>query len=372
MQLFSCTTCTQPVYFENTQCVSCHSDLGFKSDTLEMVSLVAKNGEYLVNRAGETGEALKFCKNREHLACNWLVETDDHNEFCVACQLNRIIPNIDNPNYLARWIKLEEAKHRLVYAMLKFELPVFSKNENKETGLAFEFKADSGMPAGQRVMTGHANGLITMNIAEADDVEREMAKKQMDEVYRTVLGHFRHEIAHYYWEILVLPDEKVLTQFREVFGDDREDYGQALEQHYANGPIPDWQEHFISSYASTHPWEDWAETWAHYMHIVDTLETAYAHGISFKSMLGEGSAIDKDEDFDAYHAADFRGIFNRWLPLTYMMNGVNKSMGFGDMYPFLINENIYRKLAFIHDFINDHRVKNGNNVVGKDGKFVVQ
>ena len=96
-----------------------------------------------------------------------------------------------------------------------------------------------------------------------------------------MLGHLRHEIGHYYQPLLVTDWERC----RELFGDDREDYGAAMERHYASGPPADWPERFVSAYATMHPWEDWAETFAHYLHIRDVLQTAVAYGVTVSGPL---------------------------------------------------------------------------------------
>ena len=199
-------------------------------------------------------------------------------------------------------------------------------------------------------MTGHDNGLITINLAEADDSERERMRRQMGEPYRTLLGHFRHEIAHYYWDRLVR-DAPGIEAFRQLFGDEREDYGAALQRHYANGPPPDWQERFVTTYASTHPWEDWAETWAHYFHMVDTLETASAFGMRVRPRVTKGADLSTAIDFDPHSAALDR-IVDSWLPLTFAVNSINRSMGIADLYPFVLAPPVIVKLSFIHERIH--------------------
>jgi hypothetical protein len=229
------------------------------------------------------------------------------------------------------------------------KLPLKSKTEDETNGLAFDFIADNGTIENQKVLTGHQNGLITINIAEADDLERETAKKMMKEVYRTLLGHFRHEIAHYYWDVLIAPYPDKLQQCRNVFGDDSIDYAEALKAHYEKGNPPDWNLNYISAYASTHPWEDWAETWAHYMHIIDTLETAYSFGI--KIDIASSSKVKADIKKDPYQAENFDSLINLWLPLTFAMNSLNRSMGLNDLYPFLITPPVKEKMKFIHEVV---------------------
>jgi hypothetical protein len=216
--------------------------------------------------------------------------------------------------------------------------------------LAFDFLSSGPTPsAAPPVLTGHADGLITLNLAEADDAERERQRHQMGEPYRTLLGHFRHEIAHYYWSRLIARSDR-LDEFRNIFGDERKDYGTALQQHYANGPPPDWHEHYVTSYASSHPWEDFAETWAHYFHMVDTLETAAAFGITVHAKLAKSADLATKIDFDAYRAEMDR-IIAAWLPLTFAVNSINRSMGLTDLYPFILTPAVILKLTFVHDRI---------------------
>ena len=201
-----------------------------------------------------------------------------------------------------------------------------------------------------------------MNIADADDVERAMAKKQMDEVYRTLLNHFRHEIGHYYWEVLVAGSDW-LERFRSVFGDERINYSDALELHYRNGPPDNWQKNYISSYASSHPWEDWAESWAHYLHMVDTLETAYAFGLTINPKLkGCPENISTLISEDAYRCSDFSQLFKQWIPLSLALNSLNRSMGLPDTYTFVISPSVRKKLAFVHELIRN-RVSDSKQTV---------
>jgi hypothetical protein len=261
-----------------------------------------------------------------------------------------MIPDLSFPENQARWRMIEVAKHRLFYTLLKLRLPLKTKLEAPENGLAFDFLAtpSPNVPA-QPVVTGHDNGLITINLAEADDSERERTRRQMGEPYRTLLGHFRQEIAHYYWVRLVR-DAPGIEAFRELFGDEREDYGAALQRHYANGPPPDWQYRFVTAYASTHPWEDWAETWAHYFHMVDTLETASGFGLRVRPRVAKGANLSATIDFDPHRATTDR-IIDAWLPLTFAVNSINRSMGVPDLYPFVLAPPAIVKLSFIHDRI---------------------
>ena len=350
MKLFECQNCSQLLHFENTRCESCGFRLGYLR-TRETVTAVRP--------AGKTWRALadprtsyRFCANGEHDVCNWLLRDSQPSDYCAACRHNRTIPDLSVPANRTRWRRIEFAKHRLFYTLLKLRLPLVTKTEDPEDGLAFDFLAsDQRAPHGATpVMTGHANGLITINLAEADDAERERMRSEMGEPYRTLLGHFRHEVAHYYWDRLIA-HSRHHDDFRRVFDDERKDYAAALKQHYDNGPPPDWPENFVTAYAAAHPWEDFAETWAHYFHMVDTLESAHAYGLRVRPRVSKGDELATTIDFDPHHAPMER-IVDAWLPLTIAMNSINRSMGQSDLYPFVLSPAVVGKLAFIHDRIH--------------------
>jgi hypothetical protein len=346
MKLFQCGNCRQPAYFENTHCSHCRTLLGFDSERLKLLALQA--GKDGLCSKSDPERAYRYCENEGMGVCNWLIPQPSLERFCRACSLNRVIPDLSNPAYKQRWATIEQAKHRLVYSLLRWNLPFFPKAGLSGSGLAFDFKASQNQ---ETVFTGHASGIITMNIAEADDVERAMAKKQMDEVYRTVLGHFRHETGHYYWEVLGA-GTRWQERFRELFGDEREPYKQALESHYRNGSPAGWQDKFISAYASAHPWEDWAETWAHYLHLVDTLETAHSFGLILGPRLNEAAASNVALKLeDGYSCSDFSKLLRQWVPLSLALNSLNRSMGLPDSYPFVISEPVAKKMEFVHEFI---------------------
>ncbi|MCU7549344.1 putative zinc-binding peptidase [Chitinophagaceae bacterium LB-8] len=356
MKLFKCSNCGQLVYFENTHCEHCQSLLGFNADDLQMTSILRAEDTFWMSK-GNSGIRYRYCANHEYGVCNWLVPAESESPFCKACALNRTIPNLSKPEYIQHWRVIEFAKHRLIYSLLRMKLPLISKAEDAEKGLCFDFVADGHSVSNERILTGHSNGLITLNIAEADDIIREQTRKLMDEMYRTVLGHFRHEIGHYYWERLI-NNSADLDAFRQLFGDERADYGAALRIHYSKGPSEEWRAHYISSYASVHPWEDWAESWAHYMHIVDTLETAYSFGFSVDPRgIQTAAPLRTEIKADPYRVKDFDHIMQLWLPLTFTMNSISRSMGLQDLYPFIINQRVQEKLTFIHNIIN----KNGHS-----------
>ena len=350
MKLYFCDNCQNLLYFENNVCLNCKHTVGFDSSTLSLITLLpGKENELLWFH--DKKKKYRFCKNAEYGTCNWLVDADDPSEWCRACAFNRIIPTLTNGENLRRWSNIEIAKHRLIFSLLRLHLPLSIKKENEEEGLAFDFMADESSDEKEKIMTGHEDGVITINIAEADDIEREMARKQMDEVYRTVLGHFRHEIGHYYWDRLI-DNTNNINGFRKIFGDERVDYAEALEKYYKEPVMPNWNQQYISAYATAHPWEDWAETWAHYLHIIDTLETAYAFGLSVDPLIAEASSVlSADIKSDPYSINNFEMIFRLWLPLTFVLNSLNRSMGLQDTYPFVITQSVKEKMKFIHSVV---------------------
>ena len=298
MRLFTCQSCRQLLYFENVVCERCGHALGYLPEPATLSALEAEGGAWLPLAGGGPH---RYCANYEHGTCNWLVPFAGDTPFCLACRHNNTVPDLSNPNNLPPWQRLELAKHRLIYTLLRLDLPLITKAEDEERGLAFDFLADPAYGSGPPVLTGHDNGLITINLAEADDAERERRRSAMGEPFRTLLGHFRHEVGHYFWDRLVR-DGGQLEPFRALFGDETTDYGEALKAHYARGPLPDWQERYVSSYAAAHPWEDWAETWAHYLHIIDTLETARAFGLKVDPKAGPAGELAGEVDFDVYRA----------------------------------------------------------------------
>jgi hypothetical protein len=343
MRLFICQGCGQPLYFENVACASCGRRVGYLPRLTRMTALEpAGDG---VHTLADPDRQYRFCTNADFDSCNWLVSSDSGQNFCIACRHNRTIPDLSAGNNLVLWRRLEAAKRRLFYSLLRLQLPLVTWTQDP-AGLAFDFLA----PTFQPVLTGHLNGAITINLAEADDSERERQRGAMGEPYRTLLGHFRHEIAHYYWELLA-NNEVSIVEFRSVFGDERADYGQALHRHHLEGAPADWAQHFVSAYASAHPWEDFAETWAHYFHIVDTLETARAFGVSTQPRVASAASLDSPVDFDPY-GAGVDQLIEAWLPLTFAINSINRSMGLNDLYPFTIGPAIAVKLGFIFRLIH--------------------
>lgn len=356
MKLFPCTSCSQVVFFENVVCERCNHALGFEPRSMRMLALEPADGIWQAagsnegSNAGADGLRWRYCVNYDHGVCNWLVPGDQADGFCRACRHNLVVPDLSQPGNAGLWQRMERAKRRLFYTLLRLDLPLATRTELTE-GLGFAFLTDDAGSA-QKVMTGHDEGFITIALVEADDAEREKRRTAMGEPYRTLLGHFRHEVGHWYWDRLVR-DGGVTGTSRAVFGNDEADYEAALQTHYANGPKPNWQDEYVSSYAGAHPWEDFAETWAHYFHIVDTLETGGAWGIAIQPQLDTTGFLSANLSFDVFgDAVTIEQIAGAWLPLSLSLNSFNRSLGHQDIYPFILSEKVLRKLGFIHDLVH--------------------
>lgn len=347
MKTFHCDKCGQLVFFENVRCENCGSILGYLPEELAIFSFEEDSEGYLRSPNPRlAGRKYRKCINyaREDV-CNWMLEAGAPSALCVSCQLTRTIPALSSEKNRLYWQRLEAAKRRLLYTLWALHLQPTPKLNDPHAGLAFEFLEDTPE---RHVTTGHADGVITINIAEADPSFREKTREEMGEPYRTLLGHFRHESGHFYFDRLVANSGRV-DAFRALFGDERQDYGACLKQHYDRGPPPDWNQRFVSAYASMHPWEDWAETWAHYLHMVDTLDTAHACGMMLKPARPGEPQLVIDEQ--TVCSDDFNDILNDWFALAYVLNSLNRSVGMPDPYPFMLSTPVIDKLHFVHDVV---------------------
>jgi hypothetical protein len=348
--------CGRPVFFRNSQCLACGAPLGYLPEAGALVPLepAGEAGLWRLFGGGDEAPAWRRCANFGSAACNWMVGAGDAHALCRSCRLNRVIPDLSLPANVLAWTHIELAKRRLVSQLLALGLPLKPKSDDEAQGLAFDFLAPT--PAAPRVMTGHADGVITLNIEEADDATRERIRAAMREPYRTLLGHFRHEVGHYYWDRLVR-DAGWLAPFRELFGDEQQDYAAALKANYEQGPPADWPQRFVSAYASMHPWEDWAETWAHYLHIRDTFDTALSFGIQARAQDRRAQPFARD---DLWHPDDpgaerFLDLLHSWIGITAVMNEMSAAMGHQDYYPFVLPRAAVAKLHFIHCVVSQAR-----------------
>jgi hypothetical protein len=356
MKTFRCDNCGHPLFFENILCLQCGSALAFLPDRLALCAVepvpdgAAGLWRRKTGRRGkEEASHYRLCHNHtEYQACNFAVQAADPNVLCVSCRQTRILPDLSVPDNRERWHRIEVAKRRLFYTLAKLGLVSVAPPNGERDGPVFEFLAD--LP-GQQVLTGHCEGVITLDIAEADDAQRVQRRLALHEPYRTLLGHLRHESGHYYWDRLIHAAGRI-EAFREMFGDERAGYGQALDAYYAAGGTPaNWQACYVSAYATSHPWEDWAETWAHYLHMVDLLETAASYSTRLVVPGSEPEEVEEVVNPFETGAGDFDQLVDQWVPLTLLLNSLNRSLGQDDAYPFALTSGALKKLRFVHDLI---------------------
>jgi hypothetical protein len=343
---FICPNCGQHLAFENSVCLACGSSVGFSLN--EMSFLVIASGAESEHRGAVDADEYQLCANLHIAECNWLVKVEPVRALCASCRLTRIRPGDRDLPAMAAFALAEQAKRRLIAELHELRLPIIGRDADTEYGLAFDLLSSSS----EKVFTGHENGVITLDLAEGDDVHREQLRIEMDEPYRTLLGHFRHEIGHYYFYRLVGTSAECVERFKSLFGDPDEDYEAALDRHYDEGPPADWEQNYVSSYATMHPAEDWAETFAHYLHIRDTLDTAAAFGLAAANATYERKVLGPSA---------FDTIIQMWLPLAWSLNMVNRSMGKQDLYPFVLPIPVLEKMRFVHTVIDEVTVSHGTD-----------
>jgi len=350
VQAFVCAQCQQLLFFENSSCLRCGAALGFIPERMQVCALEELHDQTWKVSSTDGLRRFRRCERSEIATCNWMVPADTQERLCLACSLTQSAPP-RLADAMARPFALAEmAKRRLIAQLLDLGLPFASRLDDPRTGLGFVLE-------GGNVVTGHVQGLITLNLAESDSVYREEVRLSFGEAYRTLLGHFRHEIGHYYWNRLI-EHTQAHQRFRELFGDERQDYSAALSNHYASYSIPRWSDTHVSSYAASHPWEDWAETFAHYLHIRDVLQSAATFGVSVrgpKALGSEPASGLSSQPGRVNEARPFAEVLREWLPLTYALNALNRSMGKEDLYPFVLAPRVIEKLAFVHDLTSAAR-----------------
>jgi len=345
---FKCS-CGGAIFFEDTICKCCEFTLGFEINSMQMLC-VQEDGQNLVDI--KSRKTYKKCKNwSEFNVCNWLIESESENELCFGCQFNRTVPNQSLENIPAnnlRWLRLEQAKKRLLFSLMQMQLPLENGWNSNSKGLLFDFieSLDDKI-----VTTGYTNGVITINSIEADHVARVSTKYALNERYRTIIGHLRHETGHYYLDKFKLPKnlkEKISSKFGDLFESGGNTYNEALQLYYANGPKKNWEQNYISAYASAHPIEDWAESWSHYLLIIDALET----------LEEEGYIKDSLNSLNVYQKLE------KWESLSFGINQITRSLGMQDAYPFSLCESVREKIAVVSEFI--HSLSSGETFLKQD------
>ncbi|MGP3698564.1 zinc-binding metallopeptidase family protein [Rhodobacter sp. NSM] len=323
MQRYTCPSCQQEIFFRNTACLACGTQLLFDPEA----------GFSDLEQGGEP------CANRLTINCNWAAHAGG--TLCLSCLHTTMVPDLSIPENTDRWERIETAKRPLILMLHRLRLPLFDAEGTPVP--RFELKGDMLDGTAPRVLTGHANGTITLNVAEADDAERERIRSEMNEPYRTLTGHLRHEVAHHYWDVLTEARPERLETLRSVFGDDRQDYAAALQTHYAEGAPPDWPEGFISAYATAHPWEDFAESWAHVFHLLDGMETALAFGLL--------SRQDLPVQLEDLVLQPMTRLSHAWVDLVIALNAVNQALGHETFYPFVLAPKVVEKQEAIRQLI---------------------
>jgi hypothetical protein len=338
MKAFVCPACQRLVTFESTHCLHCDSQLGYDFARREIRS------------PGPDGSGeLYRCANTRLAACNWLVSSPD--ELCASCKLTRTRPHDSDGEGLGGFAEAEAAKRRLLFELADLDLPLVGWAE-QPGGLAFDLLSSERTA----VTTGHADGVITLDLDETDPAHREQMRVRLGEPYRTVLGHLRHEIAHYYQPILVPADTPEAARCRELFGDERQSYQESMDRYYEAGPPTGWEQSFVSAYATMHPWEDWAETFAHYLHVRDTLQTAAAYGVRIEGPSVSSADAPPLRSIPPSVMPSVPAMLQAWIPLTYALNAISRSMGTLDIYPFILSHEIEAKLVFIDTLIRPSRL----------------
>ncbi|HET9058520.1 MAG TPA: putative zinc-binding metallopeptidase [Acidimicrobiales bacterium] len=356
MRAFVCKRCRELVPFENQFCAHCHADVGFDPQSCTLETLRWSGGS-LCAYEGSASTQWSACSQAKLTGCNWLVPADQAGSSCISCALTANRPPLKRHEYCQAFSKAEASKRRLVYQLLQLGLPVRSKHEDPDMGLCFELLASD-----RHVVTGHARGVITLDLNETDDVFREQTRAQFGEPYRTILGHFRHEIGHYYWLVLVATapggaGEHLREGARQLFGEYGSDYDAARNAHYSGETRDDWRETFVSAYASMHPLEDWAETFAHYLHIWDAVQTAASFGVFVGGPVDDRTgrrdpALASAPSEETATLEGFDAVMADWRPLTLALNALNRSLGKDDLYPFDLRPAVIDKLAFVHRVIS--------------------
>lgn len=355
MKVFYCNECQTQIFFANSFCQGCQKPVGYIPALQEVSTFeITDQGWRALNGSNQLYHP---CANyQQYNVCNWMVEKDSPSAYCSSCQLTQVIPNLHESKNIEYWAKLETAKRRFLYMTQRLNIfPRPKQNDQDDLGLSFHFL----IPTDQRpVLTGHANGVITLNAFEADHLYRESTRISMGENYRTLLGHFRHESGHYYFDVLIR-NSHWIDEFRSLFGDERQDYAEALQHYYEHGAPAQWKNEFISSYASSHPWENWAETWAHYLHMISTLDTAYHTGISIQKHRPTDPELIFTEC--PVGGKDFELTLKNWFGLSYGLNSLNRSMGLEDAYPFTLSKKVLQKLRFIHRVLLDIKLNKASD-----------
>ncbi len=321
MRLFSCPACNATAFFSNMTCV-CGAELMFDP---------VQHG-FKVN--------VPACANRAEIRCNWAAEAEGAG-FCRSCAMTKVIPDAFRGDNRMLWASAEASKRWVLATLARWG---WFTTEDAGQSPEFHLLSENTASGPAVVVMGHANGLVTINLAEADPVEEVRRREALSERLRTMTVHFRHEIAHFLFERLTASRPEFPDAFRAIFGDEREDYGEALKRHYANGPPAGWADQFITPYASSHAHEDWAETAAHVMHLTDMLDSAVASKLLLPPL--------NNLDYDAYAEQNPDPLIDAAASYGVALNHVIRAMGHDDIYPFVHKPVVRAKLVAAHGWLS--------------------
>ncbi|KAA5539180.1 hypothetical protein FYK55_24995 [Roseiconus nitratireducens] len=327
MRNFDCR-CGAALFFHSEQCVRCKSATAMCANCRQVAAVDDLNDGTV--QCSNCGTHMRFCGNRvQNAICNGGVRAESADALCRYCSLNQIVPDLSMPGNREKWLSIERAKHRVLYDVDRIGFPIITDAGDGRAILRFEFKSSTAEP----VTTGHTSGLITMNIAEADSVQREQTRVQFGEPQRTLVGHFRHELGHYFWDVCVNPSR--LDEYRQLFGDERNpDYVTAQQQYYSGGPPDDWWTTYVSEYATMHSWEDFAETFNAYLDMIAIVGTsAHFHRLR----------VDADVD-----GGDFQQLLTAYQDIGIVANELNRDMGMLDLVPEVFTPPVVQKMRFVH------------------------
>jgi hypothetical protein len=340
VRVFTCSSCTHELRFESLSCPNCDSLIGYMPDRRHLVVLLPDSpAKFAVE--GEVGVQWR-CLNAAW-GCNWMLPADVGDVWCLSCRLTRGRPDEADPAAVVAWTAAEAAKRRLVFQLAELGLPIEPRSPESPDGLAFDLVHVPGASG----VTGHDQGLITLDLSEADDQHRDELRRRLGEPFRTLIGHLRHEVGHYYFARLVGQGDH-LTDFRALFGDERVDYPAALDEHYRSkrdGTVEVDLTSHVTAYATAHPLEDWAETFAHYMHICDAYQTADSHGLDVVDREPGGRTSRRRREGDAQ---SFASIMALWIPVAETINDIADGLGSTRPYPFTLSPAVVTKLEFVH------------------------
>jgi hypothetical protein len=344
VRVFICSTCQHELDFESMSCPNCDSSVGYVSDRRDVVVIVA-DGPARYSVDGDSAAQWR-CLNASW-GCNWMLPADGGDVWCLSCRLTRGRPDEADPAAVVAWSAAEAAKRRLVFQLGELGLPIEPRSPTTPRGLAFDLVHVPGASA----VTGHDRGIITLDLSEADERHRDELRRNLGESFRTLIGHLRHEVGHYYFAHLVGQHDRIL-EFRALFGDERIDYSSALDEHYRRARTGDDKadlSRFVTAYAAAHPLEDWAETFAHYLHTLDGLQTADSHGLAARSREDGGRVKSASSS-----PVSFSSILERWLPVAEMINAIADGLGSSRPYPFTLSPVVVTKLEFVHACVTAH------------------